>query len=384
MRFLSGTDAVTCGVGTGWHAGPMAPTATSPGGWGLTILAAVAVLLIGALALALRRSPGTGRGGRTPDRDSLSVPVTTVRDMSVQSSDVTPADVTPSGERPRRRLALSPSRAGDFKNCPLLYRYRAIDRLPEPTGRAAARGILVHLVLQRLFARPADQRGLTGTLADVVPAWTQLVEQDAALNELVPPTALAAWIADAQRLLRRYYELEDPRRLEPEACEWMVEAELVGGGPADGPTTVPVRGILDRLDRGPDGRLRVVDYKTGRAPGPEHELGALSQLKFYALMVWRSRGEVPGELRLIYLDDGLTLRYSPTADELAAYERGLGALWRTVSHAVETGDFPARRGAGCRWCVQQDHCPEFGGQLLPYPGFTRAPSAGPVNADAPH
>lgn len=360
----------------------MAPTAGSPGGWGVVILAALTLFVVGALVLALRRSRGTGQGVRTPDRGSLSVPMTTVRDMSVQSSEVAPADAGPTGERPRRRLALSPSRAGDFKNCPLLYRYRAIDRLPEPTGRAAARGILVHLVLQRLFARPADQRGLDGTLADVVPAWTQLVQQDPALSELVPPPALAAWIADAQRLLRRYYELEDPRRFEPEACEWMVETELVGGGPADATIAVPVRGILDRLDRGPDGRLRVVDYKTGRAPGPEHELGALSQLKFYALMVWRSRGEVPGELRLIYLDDGLTLRYSPTVDELAAYERGLGALWRTVSHAVETGDFPARRGAGCRWCVQQSHCPEFGGQMLPYPGFTPAPVAEPADGGA--
>ena len=31
----------------------------------------------------------------------------------------------------RRPLALSPSRASDFKSCPLLYRLRAIDRLPE-------------------------------------------------------------------------------------------------------------------------------------------------------------------------------------------------------------------------------------------------------------
>lgn len=344
----------------------MAPLRTTTGGWALAVTVGVVLLVAVLVAVALRRGR-PGRDGRSPGRSPLSVPAATVRDMTVQAGDTAPVGVEPNGERPRRRLALSPSRAGDFKNCPLLYRYRAIDRLPEPTGSAAARGILVHLVLQRVFGRPADQRDLAGALADVAPAWSVLVERDPALAALAPPPAMAAWIADAQRLVRRYYDLEDPRRLEPVACEWMVETDLGAGGGA----AVPVRGILDRLDRGPDGRLRVVDYKTGRAPGPNHELGALSQLKFYALMVWRSRGEVPGELRLIYLDDGLTLSYTPTEQELAAYERGLGALWSTVSNAIETGEFPARRGAGCRWCVHQSRCPEYGGVLLPYPGFSR-------------
>lgn len=308
---------------------------------------------------------------RPADDGPLSVPAPRVRDMTVLSGDLTATPVEPDvgSPRPRRRLALSPSRAGDFKNCPLLYRYRAIDRLPEPTSPAAARGTLVHLVLQRVFERPADQRGESGALADVGVAWTSLVERDPSLAGLAPPESMAGWIADAQRLVRRYYELEDPRRFDPEAVELMVDTELVpAAAPGSSPERVPVRGILDRLDRGPDGRLRVVDYKTGRAPGPDHELGALAQLKFYALMVWRSRGELPGELRLIYLDDSLTLTYAPSVDELVAFERSLGALWRTVARAVDTGHFPARKGPGCRWCVQQIRCPEFGGTVPPYPG----------------
>ena len=44
--------------------------------------------------------------------------------------------------------ALSPSRASDFMQCPLLYRFRVIDRLPSPPSAAAARGTLVHAVLE--------------------------------------------------------------------------------------------------------------------------------------------------------------------------------------------------------------------------------------------
>ncbi|NUP20980.1 MAG: DUF2800 domain-containing protein, partial [Streptomyces sp.] len=47
--------------------------------------------------------------------------------------------------------SLSPSRASDFMQCPLLYRFRVIDRLPEKPSAAATKGTLVHAVLERLF-----------------------------------------------------------------------------------------------------------------------------------------------------------------------------------------------------------------------------------------
>ena len=53
------------------------------------------------------------------------------------------------------RPALSPSRAADFKQCPLLYRFRAIDRLPEPPSTAQLRGSVVHAALEQLYGLPA-------------------------------------------------------------------------------------------------------------------------------------------------------------------------------------------------------------------------------------
>ena len=57
-------------------------------------------------------------------------------------------------ERPPSRPGLSPSRANDFLQCPQLFRFRVIDRLPEPPSSAAARGTLVHAVLEHLFDLP--------------------------------------------------------------------------------------------------------------------------------------------------------------------------------------------------------------------------------------
>ena len=59
---------------------------------------------------------------------------------------------------PVRRPGLSPSRANDFTQCPLLFRFRVVDKLPEPPSSAAVRGTLVHAVLERLYDAPLGDR----------------------------------------------------------------------------------------------------------------------------------------------------------------------------------------------------------------------------------
>ncbi len=270
--------------------------------------------------------------------------------------------------RPRRPLALSPSRATDFKTCPLLYRYRAIDRLPEAPSALAVRGTLVHSALERMFGRPADERTPDLTAAELPPLWEQMANEYPQLNDLIPAEELPAWLTSAQDLVRTYFSLEDPRRFTPEACELAIEIE-VGDG-------VPLRGFIDRLDRAATGQLRVVDYKTGRSPGPDFEAKALYQLKFYALMIFRMRGVVPAQLKLIYLADALSLVYSPTEAELQAFESGVAALWEAIVRARETGHFPARQSRMCGWCSYQPFCPEFGGTSPPYPGAPECGSPG--------
>src|SRR5437763_173418 len=71
--------------------------------------------------------------------------------------------------------SLSPSRAGDFMTCPLLYRFRVIDRIPERPSQAAVRGTLVHAVLEHLFDLPAAERTVGAALAMLGPQWERLL-----------------------------------------------------------------------------------------------------------------------------------------------------------------------------------------------------------------
>jgi putative RecB family exonuclease len=266
-------------------------------------------------------------------------------------------------ERPAL-ATLSPSRGSDFKSCPLKYRLRVIDRLPEPPSRDATRGTVVHAVLEQLFDLPAAERTLGTAAGLLAPAWERIAaaEPDVAALFEADEAGLAEWLDSARLLLGNYFALEDPARLEPAERELYVTHEVPEAG-------VLLHGYVDRLDRSPTGQVRVVDYKTGRAPGEGFEASALFQLKFYALLLWRSEGVLPDALRLIYLGDVVTVDYRPDAGELQRFERTLLALWQAIKRAKETGDFRPRRSALCGWCSFQAYCPEFGGTVpdLPEP-----------------
>ncbi|WP_328388310.1 RecB family exonuclease [Streptomyces sp. NBC_00400] len=279
-----------------------------------------------------------------------------------------------SGEQPRPPVALSPSRASDFMQCPLLYRFRVIDRLPEKPNPAATRGTVVHAVLERLFDAPAAERTAVGARAMVPGEWEKLLAKRPELAELfaddVAGERLAQWLAQAEALVERWFSLEDPTRLEPAERELYVETVLDSG--------LQLRGFIDRVDVAPTGEVRIVDYKTGKAPRPQFAEGALFQMKFYALVMWRLRGVVPRRLQLVYLGSGDVVTYDPSEADLRAVERKLLALWEAIRLATETGDWRPRPTKLCGWCDHQAHCPEFGGTPPVYPLPIRPPEGGGV------
>ncbi|MFJ6197470.1 RecB family exonuclease [Micromonospora sp. NPDC092111] len=269
------------------------------------------------------------------------------------------------------RASLSPSRAADFKTCPLLYRFRSIDRLPERTTVEQARGTLVHAVLERLFDLPATDRTPDAAGDLVAPQWDRLVTEQPELADLFDAgdeAGSAEFLRSATALLAGYFAVEDPRRLEPAERESLISAVV--------DDELLIRGYLDRLDVAPDGALRVVDYKTGGAPREAFEARALFQLKFYALVLWRTRGVVPRVLRLLYLRDAEVCDYSPDAEELLRFERTVVALWQAIEQATERQDFRPRPSRLCDWCSHQAHCPTFGGTPPPFP--PRSATADPL------
>jgi putative RecB family exonuclease len=287
--------------------------------------------------------------------------------------EVTPAEPTAPDSGVLMRTTLSPSRAGDFVTCPLLYRFRVIDRLPEAPDPMSTRGSLLHAVLEDLFAEPAAERTVERARELLPHEWERMREEHPSLAELFrsddgveQAAEESAWLASAVALLDSYFALEDPRRVEPEARELRLEHTLESG--------LTLGGIADRVDVAPDGRIRVVDYKSGRSPHERYEAKALFQMRFYALVIWRTRGVIPTVLQLLYLSDRTVLEYTPTEHELLATERKVVALWEAITDSLERREFEPSPGAMCRWCSHRAVCPEWGGTPPPMPEVTLVPA----------
>ncbi|MGI9084891.1 MAG: RecB family exonuclease [Aeromicrobium sp.] len=172
----------------------------------------------------------------------------------------------------------------------------------------------------------------------------------------------AAWLGSDVDLFDSYVALEDPLWVEPDARELRLELTLASG--------LTLGGVVDRLDIAPDGRIRVFDDKTGRAPHPHFEARALFQLRFHALVIWRTRGVVPALLQLLYFADRTVLEYAPTEHKLLSAERRIAALWEAIAASLEHRDFQPRRSAMCQWCSHGDICREWRGTPPPMPAVT--------------
>ena len=258
-----------------------------------------------------------------------------------------------------RPLALSPSRASDYKRCPLQYRFRAIDRLPEPSTEAQVKGTLVHAVLEEMFSWPREERTYPATVKRLKPTWEQMRIDDPTCAEPVEDDYQL--LVDARTLLRGYFTMENPLGFDAHAQEMPVDFTLPNG--------VPVRGFIDRVDIAQTGEVRVVDYKTGKKPLPRYSQDAQFQMRFYALVYWRLFGVVPTQLKLMYLKVMDSMILTPSREELEYFERDLAELWWKIEADGKAGSFRPQQSKLCGWCAFQSLCPAFGGTPPEYPGW---------------
>jgi superfamily I DNA/RNA helicase/RecB family exonuclease len=129
----------------------------------------------------------------------------------------------------------------------------------------------------------------------------------------------------------------------------------------DGPG-VRVRGRLDRLERDSEGRLVVVDVKTGKSPVTKDEAQRHAQLAMYQLAIAEGlmpQGEEPGGGLLVYL--GKTSGGRAAEREQDALTPESHAAWRekvqSAAAATQGPQFVARINDGCAHCPVRRMCP---------------------------
>ncbi len=249
--------------------------------------------------------------------------------------------------------SLSPSKVSSFRSCALAFRFTAIERLPDPATVATVRGTLVHSVLEQLFwNHPPGRRSPDAAAAGLATAWGALQEDPDYLSLGLTDAQAEALRAEAVQLLANYFLVEDPDQVTPVGVELTLEASLGG---------VRLRGILDRLDRTPDGDLVVIDYKTGRVPSETYEQAGLAGVQLYALLCQEVLGQRPVAVKLLHLKEPTVITATPSEQGLRGQRVKTLAVWSAIERACRDEDFRPRTSALCRFCRFQDFCPAFGG-----------------------
>ena len=249
--------------------------------------------------------------------------------------------------------SLSPSKVAGFKDCALAFRFSAIDKLPEPPSPWTTKGSLVHRALELLFwDEPPGRRTLDAAMSKLQLAWAECVADPEFTVLALDAEEEAEFMADAESLVRGYFELEDPNGVQVLGTELYLEAQV---------GSLRLRGIIDRLELDADGELVVTDYKTGRAPGERYENSRLGGVQFYAFLCEQVLGRRPARVQLLHLREPLAIVSVPTEQTIRGLRTRTAAIWSAVELACQREDFRPNPGPLCNYCAYKAYCPAFGG-----------------------
>jgi RecB family exonuclease len=261
-----------------------------------------------------------------------------------------------------------------YLDCPFKFFAADVLRAEEPPDDQSApspraRGRFVHDVLQRFF-EAWDRTGLGPITAETLdrarevatsvaePLLEALGDADAALERArLFGTAISTGLID----IILAHEVE--RGPEPVVERWL--EHRFDGAFALGPdgSLVGLNGVADRVDLLPGRRLRVIDYKSGRAPEVKRAL----QVPVYAMCAQESLRAREGqswtvhEAAYVALGDPkrtLVPVVGAGADDAAETLAGARERLHEVLDGIARGEFPARphEERWCRYCAYSSIC----------------------------
>jgi len=247
---------------------------------------------------------------------------------------------------------LSHSSISLYAECPQKYKFRYVDAVPEKPRHFFSFGRSVHSALEFFY----------GVKTPVPPTLDELLKsyRDQWVKEgYRDQSQEVEYFEEGRRILKGFHEKHVKDFHVPLSVEYGFEFEVEG---------VPVKGFVDRVDKLPDGRLAVVDYKTGK----KLKTGRLeldAQLTMYQYACESLLGAEVGELTFYHLptltEHRTTRRPAKLVDELKS------SIVNTAEAITKEKFDPKPDEMVCRWCDYKPICPIFKDQ---YAGVAMAPA----------
>ena len=187
------------------------------------------------------------------------------------------------------RLPLSPSALVLYSRNPAQFFLERVLRLRREealtdTGSRTARGSRLHRLMQEAAPAffqehgPVREENLGAALA-FFREWYRKIEDPGLTREVRATEELWLFGGDSHPAALEWFLREEADRgpSTPTRIEALVEGTVVPA--TDSLPPLRVRGFVDRVDEGPDGRARVVEYKSGSSAGKD---SAFLQARLYA------------------------------------------------------------------------------------------------------
>ncbi|MCY4272053.1 MAG: PD-(D/E)XK nuclease family protein [bacterium] len=261
---------------------------------------------------------------------------------------------------------LSPSSASCYRECARRWKFRYVDRLPDPPGEAAVTGTFAHMVLEKLMREPVANRTVDRAKELAREIWPSMEKSRDYQTLGLDEDAGRQFRWNGWKAIEGLWELEDPGDVRVAATEQDVRVEING---------VPFRGIIDRVDETDDG-LVVTDYKSGKAPSERYASGYNTQMLLYAAALTELEGRKPAKAQLLYLGQKV-VEVEITEENLATAVAELRTTWLDIMENCISQTFDASVGPLCGWCPFVARCPEGTAEVL------RRDKAGTLRSDAP-
>lgn len=249
---------------------------------------------------------------------------------------------------------VSPSRVNQIETCPRQYQYTSIEKLPETKKMKTYRGTVFHAVMEQFYNRyleTPNERTIENCMKLFREMFREQVTDEYAKEMGLDEPAIQRFAKDIVTYIRNAFTMEDPTKVDPIGIEIRYDLDMGGFG---------LRGILDRLDREPDGTLTVVDWKTGVVPQDRYKASAILPAKIYGYMVETATGERPARVRLHYVQFSKTLEFDISQDHVEYAEKRVREAWTKIDGWWQDQYFPPIRNNLCdKWCSFKHICPLF-------------------------
>jgi len=222
-----------------------------------------------------------------------------------------------------------------FRRCPLQYKYRHVIKIPVPQSAALGFGDIMHKTMQEMY-----QQVMKGG-EPTEEALLQIYERQWRSNGFMSKAYEGEMKKHGAELLTEYLKKGYDKKTKTIAVEQAFKIKIT--------PEVTLGGRIDRVDRHTDGKLEIVDYKTGAAPkkrDPQEDF----QLSLYALAatdpgVYREKPEQV-VVSFYFFEGQERMRATRTKEQLEKVKLEI----ITAADEINKSDFHPTPGMYCGFC----------------------------------